>query len=194
MRGYKYRQRLHMLGMAPAWGEGTKWPRRATWPLSVFALKVVKGLKEAVLDAGMRITGENNVRPRKRKRTEAHHGTEAKATGKEIACSSRAKKEKKKKELSGWDAGTSLHVRSAELLLTSLPLTGRQWLEKRGETSRTTSYTSTPHHHYVLRTVCGFNVAPPSVKYEQEPEAVMSGSCVECERTAAMWRKKGAGM
>lgn len=42
------------------------------------ALSVVKGLKEAVLDAGMRITGEKNFRPRNRERTEAHHGTEAK--------------------------------------------------------------------------------------------------------------------
>lgn len=58
---------------------------------SFAALTVVKGLKEAVLDAGMRITGENNFRPRNRKRTEAHHGTEAKATGGGIACSSRAK-------------------------------------------------------------------------------------------------------
>lgn len=49
------------------------------------ALAVVK---EAVLDAGMRITTaeKNKFQPRNRKRTEAHHGTEAKATGEGVQC------------------------------------------------------------------------------------------------------------
>lgn len=56
MRGYKYRQRLHVL----EYGTGMRRERTKMTPendvaaLGV-ALKVVKGLKEAALDAGMRI-------------------------------------------------------------------------------------------------------------------------------------------
>ncbi len=157
-----------------------------------FALKVVKGLKEAVLDAGMRTTGENNFRPRNRKRTEAHHGTEAKATGEEIACSSRAKKETSLDEM-------QLHCCTSGALWTSTDVVASNWPSVTREKRRDELHhlimfyaaaTASALHYYVLCTVRRFDLVPPPVRYVQELKAVMSGSCVECEHTAAMWQRK----
>lgn len=73
---------------------------------------------------------KTTFRPNIRKRTEAHHGTEAKAT--EVRDHLFRYREK---DLSWWwDAVMLLHIRSI-VNFYLLPLTGHQRLAKRGETS-----------------------------------------------------------
>lgn len=52
------------------------WHRHGNQKRTTSVLEAVKGLKEAVLDAGMRITEKTNSRPRNREQKH-NHGTEA---------------------------------------------------------------------------------------------------------------------
>lgn len=125
-----------------------------------FVLKAEKGLKEAVLDAGMRFTEETNSQPRNRKRTEAQPRDRS---GK-VACSSRAMKKKISDEM-------QLHRCTSGAASTDDSASNQPSVsERRGETSCTISscsHTLHHHHHHPHHMWCPVFVPPP---VKQEPK------------------------
>ncbi len=140
---------------------------------NVTALGVVKGLKEAVLDAGMRITEGNNSWPRNRENRNTSRNR-SKATGRESACSSRARKKKSKKKPPMRCGFIAAH--QERLWMSTHAISISDWRKEERQAAEL--------HHLIMSTL------QPQYKYKQELKAVMSRSCVECEHTVTMRQNK----
>lgn len=138
------------------------------------ALKVVKRPKRsAVLDAGMRITGEKTTFGQEVEREQKHTtGQKRKQPGKRSPVQVQRKKDLSLLMRCSYVAA---YQERCELLLILLPLTGHRRLEKRGdELQRLPSshtcvvYCSRTLNTSLLCLVHWFDLIPPSAKYAQE--------------------------
>lgn len=150
--------------MAPAWGrkKGLKSPRRTSFCCSQFCPQSSKRPKRS--SAGCRHADHwrKTTFGQEIEREQKHTtGQKPKQPGEEISCL--LFKYSKKKDLSSWDA-VAAYQENCEDRLASSPLIGHQWLEKK--TSRTRLITSCTAAAHSTRTVCRFNLIPPSLKQE----------------------------